>query len=103
MQMPEHNTTPEMISLKSIAVRINRLKGLTPHAEGLREWMEKIPENEYWNVIRAIRRLHEKLDFIVGAWGIGCTFELYATYCTNKEVGYVSPKKINRKREWRRK
>lgn len=100
--MPEHNTTPELVTLKSVANKINKLTGLTPHAEALREWMNSRSEDEYWHMIKAIKRVHEKFDFIIGSWGIGSSFELYAMYCANKEVAYVSPKKINRKREWRK-
>jgi hypothetical protein len=95
--------TQNTILLKTLSDKINALSGLTPHAEGVREWMANLPEPEYWHIIEDVRKLYRRCDFIVGSWGIGSTFELYCTHCVNRVIGFYSPKKVRRKREWRKK
>ena len=88
-------------SPRVIAKEIDRLVELTPHAEAVREWMRELPENEYWQIIDDIGRLFSRCKFM-RTFGMGATFELYATYVVNRVLGYYSPEKVNRKREWRK-
>lgn len=104
MQMPEHNTTPEIITLEAIGRKIKKLNNLTPHAEVVRGWLSNRCDNEdeYLAALRAIHRIHQKCQFMSG-WGISCSLEIYSTLLVGKNLKYFSPEKVKKPREWRRK